>query len=139
MCFLMFCYRDGYVYFAQMENTGPIKIGFSNDPYSRIANLNTSSPYPIKLLYFTPACRDDEKELHRVYYRYNIRNEWFHPHESIFKLISYRKEKDIKERGFDWLNPNTERDLGDWTLPSERWDEEWIVQIHENNKRTEAA
>ena len=38
----------GYVYFIQMENTGPIKIGFSKNIKSRMENLQTASPYPKK-------------------------------------------------------------------------------------------
>ena len=129
MCFIMFGVKTGYIYFAQMENTGPIKIGISNDPHNRIISLNTSSPYPIRLLYFTPGCEQDEKQLHYCFRNFCIRSEWFHPANEILNTIEWKKRKDRKHGGFMWENYNPERDLGDWSLGSPKWDEPWCLEI----------
>ena len=130
MSFKSFSIRTGYIYFAQMENTGPIKIGISTDPHKRMASINTGSPYPITLLYFTPGCEEDEKALHREFMKFSIRNEWFHPVKEIFKSIEWKKQIDRKYEAFMWENYNPERDLGDWTFESEKWNEPWIIEIN---------
>jgi hypothetical protein len=129
MSFKMFSLVTGYIYFAQMENTGPIKIGISNDPNKRMATLNTSSPYPINLIYFTPGCEEDEKSIHWQFRDFLIRNEWFHPDKKIFRMIEWKKCIDRKNGFFMWENYNPERDLGDWSLGSPKWDEPWAIEI----------
>jgi hypothetical protein len=41
-----------HMYFIQQGTTGPIKIGVSNNPYQRLANLQTANPYKLRLLFF---------------------------------------------------------------------------------------
>lgn len=46
---------DGFIYFIQMGDIGPIKIGYAKKPDKRFKHLQWSSPYELKLLYVTPA------------------------------------------------------------------------------------
>ena len=129
MCFEMFTISTGYIYFMQIEPLGPIKIGISNNPHKRLYHINTSSPYPVKLLYFTPGNMNDEKSIHRNFIEYRIRNEWFHPHESIFKMIENKKRIDRKFGSFMWEEFDPVKDLGDWSLGSDKWNEPWVIEI----------
>lgn len=41
---------SGVIYFARAGHSGPIKIGFSRDAVVRLSNLQTASPFRLKLL-----------------------------------------------------------------------------------------
>lgn len=73
-----------YVYIIQngKSKSAPIKIGMSDDPQSRLAQLQTGNP--VELLFVaTIPCKDRvqarrmESHLHNRLARINIRGEWF--------------------------------------------------------------
>jgi hypothetical protein len=68
--------RDGTcVYFAEAD--GRIKIGWSRKVATRVAQLQTGSPVPIKLLGVTPGGRSLERELHHRFAADRLTGEWF--------------------------------------------------------------
>lgn len=71
------------VYFIQAGVGGPIKVGVSVDPISRMAQMQTGMPETLRLLAFIPGTRDDERKLHDRLARHRIRGEWFHPHQDV--------------------------------------------------------
>lgn len=76
------------VYFVQIVDDGPIKIGFSADPALRLSALQSWSPWTLKLLaHFAFWNRLDERQLHERFSTLRIRGEWYRSHESIFDLI----------------------------------------------------
>lgn len=113
------CSNFGWVYFIQMEDFGPIKIGYATNVSGRLGSLQTGNPYKLKLLYQSCGTQTDEKQLHSMFHNWHIRGEWFHPAEKIFEYIKECKEFDLKtwERGYHedlkWLG---------WYLPhKEGW------------------
>lgn len=69
--------RDGSsVYFAA---SGPnwVKIGWSKQVATRIAQLQTGSPSPIRLLATTPGGRGLERRLHEQFASARVNGEWF--------------------------------------------------------------
>ena len=58
---------------------GRYKIGRAKDPAARLASLQTGHPDELVLLrqYRTPNMQRDEKRMHRILGRYQIRGEWF--------------------------------------------------------------
>lgn len=65
------------VYIVQGENL--VKIGFTErSAESRLRNLQTSCPFPLKLLYFdSTASREDERILHSLLHVHREHGEWF--------------------------------------------------------------
>jgi excisionase family DNA binding protein len=67
----------GWVYFIQATVGGPIKIGLSQDVDLRLASLQLSSPFPLRLLATVPGGRRREYELHRQFAKHRLHGEWF--------------------------------------------------------------
>lgn len=66
----------GKVYIARCE--GLYKIGHTTqDPQSRIANLQTGNPFAVELVGSIPGSRALERHLHRTYKNRKVKGEWF--------------------------------------------------------------
>lgn len=75
------------IYFIQAGDGGPIKIGYTQgEAASRVRDLQTGNAELLRLLHSMPGDMDLEAELHRLFERYRIRGEWFHPDP---KLLSF--------------------------------------------------
>lgn len=79
------------IYFIQMNDDGPIKIGVANDLSARLSNLQCGNPYPLKLLGCLTGGYKKEKELHEQFKEHRMRGEWFHPSEELLRLASLAK------------------------------------------------
>ncbi|MEZ4641772.1 MAG: GIY-YIG nuclease family protein [Chloroflexota bacterium] len=77
-----------YVYLIRMGRTKMYKIGKTNDPQGRVANLQTASPYKLKLLHTFKADNASaaEEALHAKFYAVRQEGEWF-------KLSDEEREK----------------------------------------------
>lgn len=77
------------IYFFQAEGVGHIKIGFTDgtDASFRLADLQTGSPVPLRLLGTMPGTADDEKNLHRRFAAHRVHGEWFLPVPDLLALI----------------------------------------------------
>ena len=80
------------VYFAQCDNGGPVKIGMSNNPISRVYALNTSNPSKVHLLATMPGGRELEREMHERFAGYRLNGEWFDPARELLDFISTIEE-----------------------------------------------
>jgi predicted DNA-binding transcriptional regulator AlpA len=74
------------IYFAQSGKNGPIKIGVSDHPTKRIAELNTGSSDPIKILGMRKGSHQDEVFFHKLFKDYHLNGEWFEP---VPELLAY--------------------------------------------------
>lgn len=70
--------RGPCVYFAEAVGLDRIKIGHTTDLTNRLANLRTACPVPLHLLFAFEAPLAAERDLHAMFARYRIANEWFH-------------------------------------------------------------
>lgn len=76
------------VYFVQ-QGDGHIKIGIASDVTSRISELQTGSPVPLRLLgVMANAGRKTEAELHRRFSSLRQSGEWFRPERELLKFIA---------------------------------------------------
>lgn len=66
-----------YCYFIGNRQHGVVKIGFSVEPATRIAQLQTGCPYPLELLGKVPGDELIEQGLHRVFSSLRMNGEWF--------------------------------------------------------------
>lgn len=81
----------GYVYFIQSgASDGPVKIGWTRKPRTRLSALRTGNPEPLTLLAAVPGSKAMERRLHRElsYYRIRRTGEWFVScHELLATLV----------------------------------------------------
>ena len=68
-----------HLYIIQSDKTGAIKIGRSKNPENRLKQLQTGSPYKLKLLLVVEGRGDLEKRLHQKLDKWKQRRngEWF--------------------------------------------------------------
>jgi hypothetical protein len=68
---------DTFIYIVYCQNTGGIKVGYSNKPFSRLATMQTGCPHRLSLVSTFIATYTDEQELHRLLQAYRLTGEWF--------------------------------------------------------------
>lgn len=66
-----------WVYFIRRGETGPIKIGWSRSPVSRMAQLQTGQEVQLHLLAMAPGGSAEEGALHRRFGAFRLTGEWF--------------------------------------------------------------
>jgi|SRR6056300_268762 predicted GIY-YIG superfamily endonuclease len=68
-----------YLYIIQSDKTGSLKIGRSKNPERRLKQLQTGSPYKLKLIFAAESKGHMEKPLHERLKRFKERRrgEWF--------------------------------------------------------------
>lgn len=70
--------RRGLLYFIRPVGAeGPVKVGYSAAPRSRLLNMMQWSPVELELILAVPAGPKDEFRAHRYFAETWIRHEWF--------------------------------------------------------------
>lgn len=57
---------------------GPVKIGISEIPLTRLEQISVWSPWPLELIGYVPGEQEDETFLHECFFNVHIHREWFH-------------------------------------------------------------
>ena len=90
--------RVGYVYFVQDANdeTAPIKIGWSMNPWARLLELRAGNWRELRIIGRIPIREGDprfgtgygglERQLHERFASSRIRFEWFRPHPELLAI-----------------------------------------------------
>jgi hypothetical protein len=96
-----------YVYIIRMGQTNMYKIGKSNNPQERLADLQTASPYKLKLLHVFQADNASaaEETLHKKFHQSKMEGEWFklsnEERKILLQVINYKNPMFyIDEKGF---------------------------------------
>jgi hypothetical protein len=77
------------IYFIQAGESGPIKIGYTeNDIKARVRNIQSSNPTEVKLLGVMQGNQKVEAGLHIQFCDYLIRGEWYQPPEQLLDYIA---------------------------------------------------
>lgn len=85
------------VYFIQSIIGGPIKIGVSIFPKYRLKDLQSFSPFELKILATIPnGGHEKENQLHKCYAKSRIHGEWFKPTPELLKERSTIKKADME-------------------------------------------
>lgn len=80
------------VYFIRSEQADMIKIGYTTDIAQRLNNLQTASPFSLKLLISVPGTLEDERNLHKLFDSCRGHGEWFAPHPELLEFIDTCRE-----------------------------------------------
>jgi len=75
------------IYFIQDIEKGPIKIGFSTNPESRLTAIQTGYPYLLQIIKSFEGTREDEMLFHRRLRKHRLMGEWFKPHKDVYYLM----------------------------------------------------
>lgn len=131
--------RQPFVYFIAPIGGGPIKIGVSHRPKTRLRELNQSSPYPLEIVALVPGGVYDERSLHGAFVAHWSHREWFKPASEILALIEEVKlNGKIPERYLadGWLrNPIPDRVRVLWSAERRASYAEKMRAFHIRNNR----
>ena len=78
----------GYIYAVQPRDGGPVKIGMTHDPLSRLAGLQDGNPHRLVIRAIMLGWGDTERRIHRLWKDHRLRGEWF-DHEHAAALIAF--------------------------------------------------
>lgn len=89
------------IYFLQVDDAGPIKIGVTDGPLRRrISDLQVGCPWPLRPLGELIGHPRLETVLHEHLSRYRISGEWFAPDPVVLETVSA-----VLEGRFEWPEP----------------------------------
>lgn len=83
---------NGFVYFVQMGDSGPIKIGFTINAQRRLDSLQSCNPEQLNLRLAVPGSTWDEEEYQGDFRRSRIRGEWYRPTGDLLEFIRLANE-----------------------------------------------
>jgi len=79
--------RSGFIYFIEAGEGGPIKIGFSQNPWARLNDLQGASPQKYKIVATIKGTMRQESEWHNQFKSSCIDREWFTRTPELIKEI----------------------------------------------------
>jgi len=77
------------VYFIQCGKGGPIKIGYSTDPWRRLDYMQVCCPYELTLIAVLPGDAAKERQIQGWYEHCRIRGEWYKPRVELVTFIAH--------------------------------------------------
>lgn len=90
-----------FVYFIQATNGGPVKIGKSSDPETRLANLQAGNPYPLIVKAVCKGGLGAETQIHKHFASSRLRSEWFQETQALTELMKRLPTlKEVREGKF---------------------------------------
>jgi len=98
---------EGFVYFIQSGDIGPIKVGWSeNGVEQRLATMQTGNPQELRLLGVHYAARPYELALHTRFADQGIRGEWYQPTPELIACALDGPDEALRgwlrERAYGW-------------------------------------
>lgn len=79
--------REGYIYFIEIVGKKRVKIGFSGDVEKRFNALQTSSPFPLRVLKSIKGTPANEANIHELFASDRVKGEWFRKTKPLMKYI----------------------------------------------------
>lgn len=91
-----------FIYFLKPQNfSGPIKIGCSFLPESRLTTMMKWSPFPLEIMTTTPGSFVLETALHHHFADVHLHAEWFQPVDRLVHGIEQLRQGASLEQAFD--------------------------------------
>jgi hypothetical protein len=89
---------QNYIYAILNKGDNVVKIGFSNDPNRRIAQIQTNTIHPLELLLTFKGDCTVERAIHEELKDYRISGEWFENHPFVFSTLSLYMAKQFEAK-----------------------------------------
>ncbi len=103
--------KQSYVYIIHCKDLATIKIGYSDNPFARLSQLQMGNSSELSVVSVFKGGREEESELHERFELNGVRGEWFSVDDSLVsELVNYQAQKVSKDLGSDveCLSPNSE-------------------------------
>lgn len=98
--------RVGFIYFVRpVGMLGPIKIGFSTVPESRLLSLAVWSPFPLEIVATAPGTFRLEMKIHNCFAHLHLHREWFSPSRELVAAIDAIRDGKPLEDVIDLASP----------------------------------
>lgn len=92
--------KQSYVYIIYCKDLGTIKIGYSDDPFARLRQLQVGNSSELSILSIFKGGRDEEIILHKKLVVNKVRGEWFVIDDSLMQeLLAYQADTIAKSTG----------------------------------------
>lgn len=120
------------IYFIRNTRSTAIKIGWSNDPFSRLIDLQVGNEDVLLLETTIPGSKLRETELHERWNRFSIRGEWFTAADEIEEFIKIARAVNliVNDLGLDKLKAL--EGLSDCHVNSD-WISVWLLQHNQRD------
>lgn len=87
---------QSWIYFVQLGDSGPVKIGTARNVRTRLAGLQCGTIETLRLIAVIPGARDMEKKLHSQFDEYRLRGEWFEFGPALAAIIDAADPEDVQ-------------------------------------------
>jgi len=82
-----------YVYVIQAGEYGPVKIGFTANPFARLSELQTGNPFPLRVVAAEfigdrRSASELESIIHNKLSEFRLKGEWFAFNEQVREFVS---------------------------------------------------
>lgn len=75
-----------WLYFIQAGEGGPVKIGISETPVRRMANMQVGNHERLRLIAVARVPIDAESDLHARLVKHHVHGEWFRPAPAVLEI-----------------------------------------------------
>ena len=82
----------GVVYFIGSDESNYVKIGTTIDIEKRIAGIQTSIPFDLKILLIISGGKNEERKTHSAFEQYRKRGEWFNNTGKLKMYLDYMSD-----------------------------------------------
>jgi len=117
------------IYFIKNIANGNIKIGFSDTPNKRLADLQTGSTDKLVLIRTIEGDEAVEAALHEQFAMHRLQGEWFAPAEEILRFIKGKDDKSLEGKFFHTFKDGELQWQG--YIVAEQRDGYYLVQLFE--------
>jgi hypothetical protein len=69
--------KQSYIYIVHCKDLNTIKIGYSDNPFARLAQLQVGNSSELSILSIFKGGREEEEILHKKFASSKVRGEWF--------------------------------------------------------------
>lgn len=103
--------KTGHLYFVYSHSQNAVKVGFADNLYQRVANLQTGNPCELVLGSTVPIIAEAEDTFHEIMKPHRVAREWYPADTLMFMLAG-----ELLEHWGDKVQAKTGRAMTDWII-----------------------
>ena len=95
--------KQSYVYIIHCKDLATIRIGYSDNPFARLSQLQMGNSSELSIVSVFKGGREEEAELHDRFELNGVRGEWFSVDDNLVsELVNYQAQKVAQDLGSDF-------------------------------------
>lgn len=83
----------GFIYFAVCDVLGVVKIGYTENPKSRLSAIQTGCPFPVRIAVTIPGTRQEERLIQKTLADHKVQLEWYWLNDPVKKIMQAAKRQ----------------------------------------------